>query len=400
MSERLISRSPDLQKLVEDRLELVFHDAYLLVKSVPFVKSDRSVGYGTLVTDLKINDDKTLRPTGGDGHQVWFSEEIPCDAQGKPMRALGARGCNQELFPGCQVQQRFSNKPQGGYPDYYEKMSHYVRLLSNQASAIDPSVSPYNGKPVICETSDSVFHYIDSASCRYGIYSVSQKCAMNKVAIVGLGGTGSYILDLIAKTHIKEIHLFDGDYFVQHNAFRAPGAASLEKLSQNQTKVEYFAGIYSKMRRGVIPHPEKITAENIQALSGFDFVFLCVDQANIKGLIYSFLKDAGIAFIDVGMGLELIKEENSIIGDCRTTLCASGRYDHFPKYVSMAGEAEEDLYDNIQVADLNSLNATLAVIKWKKYCGFYQDQYEELNSSYSLNTHQLTRDEHKHTGTE
>jgi hypothetical protein len=35
------------------------------------------------------------------------------------------------------------------------------------------------------------------------------------------------VLDFTAKTHVKEIHLFDGDTFFQHNAFRAPGAANL-----------------------------------------------------------------------------------------------------------------------------------------------------------------------------
>jgi tRNA A37 threonylcarbamoyladenosine dehydratase len=36
-----------------------------------------------------------------------------------------------------------------------------------------------------------------------------------------LSGTGSYILDLLAKVPIREIHLCDGDDFARHNAFRA-----------------------------------------------------------------------------------------------------------------------------------------------------------------------------------
>ena len=35
---------------------------------------------------------------------------------------------------------------------------------------------------------------------------------------------------------------------------------------------------------------------------------------------------------------------------------------------------EDDEYaTNIQIADLNALNALMAVIKWKKLSGFYQD---------------------------
>ncbi|MGY2747872.1 hypothetical protein ACVWZ8_005054 [Arthrobacter sp. UYCu723] len=43
-------------------------------------------------------------------------------------------------------------------------------------------------------------------------------------------GTGSYILDQIAKTWVDRIILVDGDEFENHNAFRAPGAAALETL--------------------------------------------------------------------------------------------------------------------------------------------------------------------------
>ena len=48
---------------------------------------------------------------------------------------------------------------------------------------------------------------------------------------------------------------------------------------------------------------------------------------------------------------------------------------------------------NVQIADLNSLNATLAVIKWKKLCGVYQDLEGEHHSTYSTNVNALTSDE-------
>ena len=32
---------------------------------------------------------------------------------------------------------------------------------------------------------------------------------------------------------------------------------------------------------------------------------------------------------------------------------------------------EDDYSSNIQVADLNALNAILAIIRWKRYLGFY-----------------------------
>jgi tRNA A37 threonylcarbamoyladenosine dehydratase len=46
------------------------------------------------------------------------------------------------------------------------------------------------------------FRYLDSASSRTRISSITGKLVLPKVAIVGLGGTGSFILDLIVKTPI------------------------------------------------------------------------------------------------------------------------------------------------------------------------------------------------------
>lgn len=107
------------------------------------------------------------------------------------------------------------------------------------------------------ETTDteSVFKYADTASSRAGIAVASAKLELGKIGIVGTGGTGSYILDLVAKTPVKEIHLFDGDIMLNHNAFRSPGAPSVEELREKPSKAEYFQRLYSKMRRGIVAHP-------------------------------------------------------------------------------------------------------------------------------------------------
>ena len=221
------------------------------------------------------------------------------------------------------------------------------------------------------------------------------------LAIVGLGGTGAYVLDMTAKTHAEEIHLFDGDLFLQHNAFRAPGAASIQTLEEKLPKVEYFARIYSQMRRDIVSHPEYVTEENISALAGFDFVFICVDKPAVRKLLFAYLREQNIPFVDAGMELELIEEEQSVIGTCRVTMSTPEKSDHLGRHVSLQDAAGDDLYrSNIQIADLNALCAIMAVMRWKKFCGFYQDCYSEHQSAYVVNTHQLTRDELKNPPTE
>ena len=79
-----------------------------------------------------------------------------------------------------------------------------------------------------------------SASSRAGIVEFAKRLEQERIAIVGLGGTGSYVLDLLAKTRIGEIHLFDGDDLLSHNAFRSPGAVSVEELNTRPKKVDYY----------------------------------------------------------------------------------------------------------------------------------------------------------------
>jgi tRNA A37 threonylcarbamoyladenosine dehydratase len=126
-------------------------------------------------------------------------------------------------------------------------------------------------------------------------HSFPRKLAIGKVAIIGLGGTGAYVLDLVAKTPVGQIHLFDKDWFFSHNAFRGPGAPSLEELRAKPLKVEYFKAIYSKMHRGIVAHPVHITGENVELLRGMDFVFLCIDDGMAKRFIIRELEDARLA---------------------------------------------------------------------------------------------------------
>jgi hypothetical protein len=284
------------------------------------------------------------------------------------------------------INQTFSAKPdEGPYPDFYQKTLRYVLII---AGSIDPSINAMTHPVYETSEEESVFIYPDTASSRAGITMASQKLAVDRIGIVGLGGTGSYILDLVAKTPAREIHLFDGDIFLNHNAFRAPGAASIEELRSKLPKVEYFCRCYSRMRRGIVPHAEPISEANIDALRSMNFVFLSMDGGDVKRLIVESLIEWGIPFVDVGMGLEL--KDGAITGIISLTLCTKEKHDHAQQRISFADAAGDNDYSrNIQVADLNALNATLAVIKWKKLVGFYHDFEHEHSATYTLDGDRL-----------
>ena len=69
--------------------------------------------------------------------------------------------------------------------------------------------------------------------------------------------------------------------------------------------------------------------------------------------------------------------------------------DHIDRRMSFGDEAEEenDYETNIQIAELNALNAALAVIRWKRFLGFYRDAGKEYFSSYQIATGELCNEE-------
>ena len=124
-------------------------------------------------------------------------------------------------------------------------MTRYVRAISEPAVILDPSATPKTFAVIEAESADSPFKYLDTASSRAEIGVANEKLKIGPVAIVGLGGTGSYILDLVAKTPVQAIHLFDDDKFLQHNAFRAPGATSYSNIEESVFQGGVFQGIVS-----------------------------------------------------------------------------------------------------------------------------------------------------------
>lgn len=390
LSHQLINRSPALKKLRDEGFNVEIRAGFLLVTDIPYVNAAREIKRGILVSSLDLAGDVAVAPKN---HVAYFIGEYPCHHDGTPIEKIRNQSARQRLADGVEIDHTFSAKPKpsDAYDDYYHKVTTYVAIFAAQAKEIDPSVKAQTALPIAATEDDkSAFHYIDTASSKAGIDIITNKLALDKLAIVGTGGTGSYVLDLVAKTPVGEIHLFDKDTFLSHNAFRSPGAASLGELRAQQSKVDYLKVIYSKMRKGIVAHNVAIGEDNVHLLREMKFVFICIDKPSAKKLIVERLEEWGIPFIDVGMGIH--RTEESLGGIIRTTTSVpSGRDVARGKISFFEADVNNDYALNIQIADLNALNAAMAVIKWKKLFGFYLDSANELNSSYTVELNLLTK---------
>lgn len=388
---RLARNSPDLARLVAEGFTVRIVNGYLLVDDIPYVDADRTVQWGSFLCPLDVAGDRTVKPSN---HVMGFVGDVPCDKNGRPIRPDFAQpGLTSGWAAGPErvATYGFSQKadPVNGYTDYYDKVTTYAAILVGPAQAIDPTATPLKGKPFATDDNDGVFVYLDTFSSRAGITARNQRLELAKVVIVGMGGTGGYLLDLLAKCPILNIHLYDGDVFNTHNAFRAPGAATLRDLQAGMKKVDYYAATYAAMRRHIHPHAVNVTSENTRELLDADFVFLAIDSGPTKQTILDALIAGAVPFIDTGVGVS--DDPAGIGGQIRVTTSLPGANEHIMTggLISTVAADANDYDTNLQVAELNMAAAVMAVIRFKKWLSFYADAEGELHGVYRVDTNEI-----------
>lgn len=387
MSTALITHSSDLSHLEADGYDIQVVAGWLVVYNVPYLDSTGSPLLGTLFSAIDSDGSSTAYNSGSD-HTVLFAGNYPHDASGQPLTGIQNASSRTEVMPGVWADHRFSARPQNNYRDYHHKMTTYIKRLGQPVTqkgyALD--ARPYRR----VRSLRSPHRYADTNSARANITAINDKLAGLKVAIIGVGGTGSYILDLLTKTSVSHIYIYDGDGLLLHNAFRAPSAITKDRLRKKPNKALHYGAIYSRMHKRILAHPYHMTASRLHELNGMDFVFVCMDGGLPASELRAYLAQQATPYIDVGMGLRVV--DGTLHGQIRTSLYCPGDADH--PDAAVADEPDGDIYrSNIQVAELNALNACLAIIAWKQYYGLYPTPPSGMNSIFNLRTGGLIRHE-------
>ena len=366
MSASLIDRNDDLRRLRDEGYSVfLVDDKFLVIDDIPYVDSNRTVTYGRLISPLIISGDETVC----NSHVAHFTGREPCDTSGQRLKDIINSPRPTMHTATLKSDFMLSSRPPEGYNDYYEKMTTYVELISRYARIIDPEATPLLYRVMPERENSGVFVYPDTNSSRADVVVLSEKLSDYRIGIVGLGGTGSYILDMVSKTPVTEIRLIDGDEFLAHNAYRCPGAASVDELNARMKKVDYLKMKYSNMHTGITAYEQYLDRDSLQLLNGLNFVFIAVDQGSVKQDIFDYLDAVGIPYIDVGMELDR-SGTGSLYGILRATLFDDDRAS-LRESISF-GDPDDGLYgSNIQISELNALNAACAVILWKQRAGFY-----------------------------
>ena len=324
--------------------------------------------------------DGTATPPGD--HTVWWAGKPPFRADGSSMEgdlSCGAWKEGRDLGEGLTVYMQWSIKPvtngkKRAYIDYEEKVTTYIGEVAGQADIRHPGVleAARTGEaPMIAL--NTRFKYIDTNTYRYGLKGIEERIEDEIVAIVGVGGTGSYLMDILAKTNVKELHLFDEDVLKQHNAFRMCGAARIEELGGSFSKVDWYRRTYSAIREdGIHVHTEELTGDRRDFLAKFTTVFIAVDDLTVRRDLQAACNELGIYHVSVGIGVEVEGESNDQLGG-NVKVETAFRPRHPRPVEPPPEEGPDQAYGIVQTTELNMLGAALAVIEWKAKVGIYRN---------------------------
>jgi hypothetical protein len=362
------SHNEDLQRLLDKGYALRIDGAHLVVRDIPYLDSARVLQWGAFVAKLVFVDRMHVRQ---DDHQVYFAGGVPHGLDGRPIPNLAGGPCTIMLSKtDVSVQRSFSNKPPGGFANFFDKIEHYVTLISGPASALH-GANPLTFRIDTDVIGKTVFKFHDTLTSRAEIGDLAALFRDEVIAVIGLGGSGAYLLDFMVKTPVKEIRAFDGDFYHVHNVYRSPGR--LDESEFGKHKAEVYQGRYENFREGLSLSKRYVDATSAADLQGVTFAFVCVDKGSARAEIFDLLIALRIPFIDCGLGLN--RKQGPLAGALRATYYPVEKAAELrAKQLAEEVDDPDDIYrKSVQIAELNAMNACLAVIRYKQVRGFYVD---------------------------
>jgi hypothetical protein len=361
----LASHNPFIKDLDASGYQVDLIGGYLVIYGLPYLNKEGELKHGDWISQLDLSGAVIDVPKE---HVALWRGTRPHDQSRRELR-LGGGPAQVTVTRGFVTDYSFSfklheNGVMRAYKSFEEKVQTYLDAIIAPAMAAYPEASPLRGIEIKASAQGSPLRFPDTMSARYNMNDVSSLLRGKKVAIIGLGGTGSYILDFISRTHLERIALFDDDKVHVHTIFRLPGfiARAIGGL-----KIDALARQYGEWHAGIDPVPERITPENIERLKEFDFVFVAIDEGPARRRIVDWLSAKGIPYVDCGMGLD--RSAVGLSGFVRVTGVDRRA---FESNVNTAHLPVEDAKDNeyrkqAQITEFNALNAAMAVIRFKQH---------------------------------
>ena len=364
---------------------------------VPCLLADGVVGTCTIETSCEPASGKPDRRIGGDVHAVRII--VDNERDGLVYNANGTPIGNQIDGDGKTWSNISIKKGSQGSP---EEDGSANDLVHRYAKHIIGAVSAAGYSDTAFLTVPNPFKIPNTFEARTAIGPVQNRIRGQNIAIIGLGGTGAYVLDLVAKTPVKEIHLLDSDDVEWHTFERAPGAPTTEEIelvrNGNLRKVDYYHSKYASFRDGIHPHAVRVDSSSMfrdfVSAHPIDYAFVCIDQLTDgdsprQDVVYSALTEAAIPFIDSGVSITV--EERSVRGAVTTSAYEPGSLEWKNAIPNARVEGNVPGYRNVQLPEVNALAASLAVMEWRRRTEQYVSESASFFHKFRLEGPRIVR---------
>ena len=344
---------------------------------VPCCLKDKVVGTCTIEKSCDPASGKPTKRLGDAVHAVRIT--VAADGNGRVYHADGTSVGNYVGGDGRTWSNISIRKGNQASPENDELASDVVYRYAKQIVGAAWAAGYFEAtSPVVL----GPFNIPNTFEARAGLGPVQDRIRGQGIAIIGLGGTGAYVLDLVNKTPLQDIYLLDFDVVEWHTFKRAPGAPTAEEIKSVREgrlpKVDYYHSKYTSFRQGIYPHAIRVDSKS--TLSEFlsahpvDFAFVCIDQLTIgdsprQDVVYCALSEAGVPFIDSGVSIMI--EEGAVTGAITTSFYEAGSMTWMDAIPNAKIEGDISGYHNVQLPEVNALAAALAVMEWRRRTGQY-----------------------------
>ena len=364
----------------------------LRAERVPCLLANGVVGTCTIEKSCDSASGKPNGRIGGAAHAVRITTDAEHD--GQVYHADGTPIGNHVGGDGKTWSNISIRKGSQGSPEEDGSASDLVHRYAKQ---IVGAVSEAGYSETASLTMPGPFKIPNTFEARAAIGPVQNRIRGQSIAIIGLGGTGAYVLDLVAKTPVKEIHLLDSDDVEWHTFMRTPGAPTAEEIESvrrgSLRKVDYYHSKYASLREGIHPHAVRVDSPSMfrEFLSdhAIDYAFVCIDQLTDgdsprQDVVYCALSEAAVPFIDSGVSITV--EDRAVRGAVTTSAYEAGSVAWKDAIPNARVEGNVPGYRNVQLPEVNALAAALAVMEWRRRTEQYVSKSASFLHKFRLET--------------
>ena len=247
-------------------------------------------------------------------------------------------------------------KDKGDYLDAWDALATYMREIYGGFRADQNNGEYRNERPytfeILGERNRDEVQWIDLVRGE-------------RVAIVGLGGVGSWIADFLTKADVAEIYGWDGDLIEDKNIIRMPGAVHPRWIGE--PKARWFQDTYRQIHNKVHGRPKYVDEQNVSDMcSNITFAFLAVDNDKGRQIACNALASRDIPFIDVGISLT---RENNQVSASIHVVTAKPYDDNWRMAIPQVDNAGQEIYGRLELPDISAMAAAFAVQSWRKVRG-------------------------------